>query len=394
MSEKSEVILRVENLSMLFGHKKAQANELLAQGVGKDEILKKTEVTVAVDKISFSVEEGKIFSLIGLSGSGKSTVVRCLNMLLTPTGGKIYYRGDDVSKYTPQELRDYRRTKVSMVFQSFGLISHRNVLDNVAFGLELRGVKKEERIDKAMEMVNMVGLNGWENKEITDLSGGMRQRVGIARALANNPDILLMDEPFSALDPLVRREMQFEMLSIQEKLNKTIVFITHDINEAFKLGNKVAIMRDGKIIQTDTPEDMTNSPTDDYVREFIDSADKSQIYYVKSYMQMPECLIHIREGVQIALKKMRTHGVSSAYIIGNGMRYVGVLPLEAAFKVRSGEITFEEAIIKDMITTTEDTQIADLMPIAANARYPIAVLDENQRLKGIISKAAVLTSLI
>lgn len=188
--------------------------------------------------------------------------------------------------------------------------------------------------------------------------------------------------------------MQFEMLSIQEKLNKTIVFITHDINEAFKLGNKVAIMRDGKIIQTDTPEDMTNSPTDDYVREFIDSADKSQIYYVKSYMQMPECLIHIREGVQIALKKMRTHGVSSAYIIGNGMRYVGVLPLEAAFKVRSGEITFEEAIIKDMITTTEDTQIADLMPIAANARYPIAVLDENQRLKGIISKAAVLTSLI
>lgn len=394
MNEKNEVILRVENLSMLFGSRKTQAREMMAQGDSKDKILEKTEVTVAVDDISFSVEQGKIFSLIGLSGSGKSTVVRCLNMLLTPTSGKIFYRGEDISTYSADELRDYRRNKVSMVFQSFGLISHRNVLENVAFGLELRGVKKEERIDKAMEMVNMVGLSGWENKEITDLSGGMRQRVGIARALANDPDILLMDEPFSALDPLVRREMQFEMLSIQEKLNKTIIFITHDINEAFKLGNKVAIMRDGRIIQTDTPEDMTNAPADDYVREFINSADKSQIYYVKSFMQMPDCLIHVREGVQSALNQMRKHGVSSAYIIGDGMRFVGILSLEAAFKVRAGEITFQDAIVKDLETTTEDTQISDLMPVAANAKYPIAVLDEKHRLKGIISKAAVLTSLI
>ena len=320
MNEQSEVILRVDNLSMLFGLRKTQAREMLAKGVGKDEILAKTEVTVAVDDVSFSVEQGKIFSLIGLSGSGKSTVVRCLNMLLTPTSGKVFYRGKDVSAYTPEELREYRRSKVSMVFQSFGLISHRNVLENVAFGLELRGVKKVERVDKAMEMVNMVGLSGWEYKDITDLSGGMRQRVGIARALANDPDILLMDEPFSALDPLVRREMQFEMLSIQGELNKLIIFSTHNINEAFKLGNKVAIMRDGKIIQTDTPEDMTDNPKDEYVREFINSADKSQIYYVKSYMQMPACLIHVREGVQRALGQMRTHGVSSAYIIADGLR--------------------------------------------------------------------------
>lgn len=281
-----------------------------------------------------------------------------------------------------------------MVFQSFGLMSHRNVLENVAFGLEIRGINKNEREEKAMKMIAMVGLNGWEHKSISNLSGGMRQRVGIARALANDPDILLMDEPFSALDPLVRREMQFELISIQEKLNKTVIFITHDIDEAFKLGNTVAIMRDGKIIQTDTPEGMTTNPADEYVRNFINSADKSKIFCVKNIMQKPSCLIHSRDGANNALNQMRNNGVSSAYVVGDKMQLVGILTLEQALKVRAGEITFANSFLTDIPTTSSDTQISDLIPMAAAAMFPIAVVDKENHLEGIVTKAAVLASLI
>ena len=393
VSEKKDIILRVEHLTKMFGRKQQQAGVMLKDNANKDDILRETGVTVAVDDISFEVERGKIFSLIGLSGSGKSTVVRCLNLLLQPTAGKILFEGQNIQEYSPKELLSYRREKVSMVFQSFGLLSHRNVLDNVAYGLEVRGVDKKKRFEKAMELIDMVNLGGWENKSVGDLSGGMRQRVGIARALTNDPDILLMDEPFSALDPLVRRDMQFEMLSIQEKLNKTIVFITHDIDEAFKLGNTVSIMRDGRIIQTDTPEGMTLSPKDDYVREFINSADKSQIYYVKNFMQTPSCLVRMEEGAGAALKQMRANDMSSAYVVDDRMRFVGVISLDAAFSVRAGSLTFKEALITDVPTTTADTQISELIPVASESRFPIAVLDAKQRLVGIISKAAILTSL-
>ncbi len=394
MTNDKDIILRVEHLTKMFGSKKQAARELLKKGASKEEILKQTGVTVAVDDISFDVERGKIFALIGLSGSGKSTVVRCLNRLHPATSGNIFFEGRDIEKFTKEELLEYRRTKLSMVFQSFGLMSHRDVLGNVAFGLEIRGIKKTEREEKAMELINMVGLNGWENKSITDLSGGMRQRVGIARALTNDPDILLMDEPFSALDPLVRHDMQFELLSIQEKLNKTVVFITHDINEAFKLGNTVAIMRDGKIIQTDTPEGMSSDPADDYVRDFINSADKAQIYSVGNIMQKPACLIHTRDGANNALKQMRENGVSSAYVVDEKMELVGILTLEQALKVRAGEGSFLDAIIRDLPTTTKDVQISDLIPVAAEAVYPIAVVDEKDRFIGIVTKAAVLASLI
>ncbi len=388
------IILKVEHLTKMFGNKRAAAREMLKKGKTKEEILKQTEVTVAVDDISFEVERGKIFALIGLSGSGKSTVVRCLNKLQPPTSGKIYFEGNDIAKYSKEELQVYRRQKISMVFQSFGLMSHRDVLGNVAYGLEIRGISKKDREEKAMEMISMVGLDGWERTNIANLSGGMRQRVGIARALANDPDILLMDEPFSALDPLVRREMQFELLSIQEKLNKTVVFITHDIDEAFKLGNTVAIMRDGKLIQVATPEEMSTNPADDYVRDFIDSADKSQIFSVKNIMQTPSCMVYLRNGANQALKQMRDNGVSSAYIVGDKLRYMGILTLEQALKVRAGEMSLEEAIITELPTTTPDTHISDLIPVAAEAPYPIAVVDEKDQLKGIVSKAAVLASLI
>lgn len=389
-----DIILRVEHLTKTFGRGTRQAMEMKANKRNKGDILKETGVTIAVDDVSFEIERGKIFSLIGLSGSGKSTVVRCLNLLLQPTSGKILFEGKNVQEYNAKELLEYRRKKVSMVFQSFGLLSHRNVLDNVAYGLEVRGMDKNSRVEKAISMIEMVNLKGWEKKNIGELSGGMRQRVGLARALANDPDILLMDEPFSALDPLVRRDMQFEMLSIQEKLNKTVIFITHDINEAFKLGNTVSIMRDGRIVQTDTPERMTISPADDYVREFINSADKAQIYYAKNLMQVPSCLVKVQEGARTALSQMRANDVSSAYVVDDGLRFIGVITLDGAFRVRSGEMTFREAIITDVATATADTQVSDLIPMASQTKYPIAVLDGKNRLIGIISKAAILTSLI
>ncbi len=391
--DQRDIILSVNDLTMMFGRRKQQAAQLRARNRSKDQILRETGVTIAVDNISFEVERGKIHTLIGLSGSGKSTVVRCLNLLLTPTAGTICFEGEDIQAFSPQQLRDYRRSKVSMVFQSFGLLSHRNVLDNVAYGLEVRGVKKADRQDKAMEMIEMVNLKGWESKAIGDLSGGMRQRVGIARALANDPDVLLMDEPFSALDPLVRRDMQFEMLSIQEKLDKTVVFITHDIDEAFMLGNMVSIMRDGRIVQTDTPEEMTIRPADDYVRDFINSADKAQVYQVRNFMQVPSSLVKLQEGANTALALMRANDVSSAYVVDKRMGFVGVLPLDAAFRVRAGELSFKEALVTDVPTTTADTQISDLIPTASQTKYPIAVLDEGGKLVGIISKARILTSL-
>ena len=393
-TKKKDIILRVEHLSKYYGANKTAAREMLKKGKNKDEILKETGVTIAIDDISFEVERGKIYVLIGLSGSGKSTVVRCLNRLNKPTEGKIFFEGTNIEEYNKHELLDFRRHKMSMVFQSFGLMSHRDVLGNVGYGLEVRGMNKAEREEKAMEMIQMVGLSGWEKTKISDLSGGMRQRVGIARALANDPDILLMDEPFSALDPLVRRDMQFELLSIQEKLNKTVVFITHDINEAFKLGNIVSIMKDGKIIQTDTPEGMSSNPANDYVESFINSADKAQIYFVENIMQTPSCLIHSRDGVSNALKEMRDEGLSSAYVVDEAMNFVGILPIENALKVRSKEMTFRDAIINDLPTTTMQTQIVDLLPVAAEAQYPIAVVDENNKLKGIVTKAAVLGSLV
>ncbi len=388
------IVLEVRNLSKLFGKNKTPAFELMKNGGDKGEVAKKLGVTVAVNDVSFQVERGKIFVLIGLSGSGKSTVVRCLNMLQKPTSGDVLYEGKSILNFDKKELLDFRRYKVSMVFQSFGLMSHRNVLENVAYGLEVRGTKKAEREAKAREIIKMVGLDGWEEYKISQLSGGMRQRVGIARALANDPDILLMDEPFSALDPLVRQDMQFELLSIQKKLNKTVVFITHDINEAFKLGDMVAIMKDGQIIQMDTPENMAANPINEYVENFITSADKGQIYSVKHIMQTPSCMIRTKDGANNALKQMRSHSVSSAYVVGDKLDLIGILTLDDAMKVRAGEMTMQDAVIRDILTTSEDTLISDLLSVAASAKYPIAVVDDENHLKGIVSKAAVLSSLV
>ena len=392
-SNEDKYILSVKNLTKLYGLNKNEAVKMLKAGAEKNEVFKKTGVTSAIWDMSFDVKQGEIFVIIGLSGSGKSTVIRCLNRLHNPTSGTILFDGKDIGKFSQKELTDFRRNKISMVFQNFGLMSHRDVISKIEYGLEIKGISKEEREKKAMEVLKMVGLEGLEHANINSLSGGMKQRVGIARALANDPEILLMDEPFSALDPLVRSDMQFELLSIQKKLKKTIIFITHDINEAFKLGDKVAIMKDSRLIQLDTPENMSANPADDYVRQFIDSADKTKVISVKQIMFNPSCIIRLKEGAGIAIREMKSNRVSSAYVIDNHMKFLGIITIDNALKCRNENGFLSDYIFNEIPTTSSDALINDILPIAANTKFPIAVID-NGELMGIVSKASILSTLI
>ncbi len=391
---KNDYIIQVNHLTKLYGAaNRAEASRMMKEGRSKEEVLRETGVTVALWDVSFKVKRGEVFVIIGLSGSGKSTVIRTLNMLNRPTAGQILFEDSAIDTFGKKDLNEYRRDKISMVFQSFGLMSHRDVLGNVVYGLEIKGLPRVERERKAMEMLDMVGLKGYEHASIGSLSGGMRQRVGIARALANDPEVLLMDEPFSALDPLVRKDMQFELLSLQRKLEKTVVFITHDINEAFKLGDTVAIMRDGRLIQVGTPEEMSASPADDYVREFIDSADKTKVLCARHVMLTP-CVVRETDSPDYALREMKNGGGSSAYVVGRPMKFLGIVNVEAAIRARKERKSLKEVYVTDVATTAADTVISDILPVAAEAKYPIAVLENDGSLVGIVSKASVLSSLM
>lgn len=392
-------ILEVRHLYKIFapldfrGEKK-MAYKLLELGATRQDVLEATGMTAAVTDVSFRVGKGEIFVLIGLSGSGKSTLVRCLNMLHRPSRGEVLIDGEDITAYDEVKLQKLRRTKISMVFQNGGLLAHRDVMGNVGYGLEIRGVKKEEREAKALEMIRMVGLEGHERESLDSLSGGMRQRVGIARALASDPDILLMDEAFSALDPLVKNDLQFELLRIQEQTGKTIIFITHDINEAFKLGSRVGILRDGRMIQLDTPEKMLSAPANDYVRRFIDSVDTTKVLTVKHIMTVPGSVIKKTDGANVALNSMRASGVSSAYVVSDYMHFDGIITLEGALSVRDGKKTFEEAIIQEVpFVRNLDAPVSSIVPLAAKTQYPLAVVDEHDVFRGIVTKASVLSSL-
>ncbi|NLJ78726.1 MAG: glycine betaine/L-proline ABC transporter ATP-binding protein [Tissierellia bacterium] len=387
-------LLSLKNVSKLFGSEKNRALKLKRSGADKDTIYEKTGVTVALWDATFDIKEGEVFVIIGLSGSGKSTLVRCFNLLNKPTSGQIYFQGKDINKFNREQLNDYRRNRISMVFQQFGLMSHRDVLGNVEYGLEVKGLSRDERCEKAKEMISMVGLDGYENEPITSLSGGMKQRVGIARALANDPEVLLMDEPFSALDPLVRKDMQFELLTIQRKLNKTIVFITHDIDEAFKLGDRVAIMKDGEIVQIATPEEMSEHPADDYVSQFIDDADKTQVISVRNVMITPNSIVRLGGNLNHAINTMRTHGVSSAYVVGEKMKLQGVITIDDAIQARKEGLTISDVLIRDINTTSPDALLVDIMSMATQTPFPIAVVDEEDSLKGIVSKVHVLSSML
>ena len=392
--ESKKNMIEVQNISKLYGLNKSEAAKMMREGSEKEAVQKKTGVSVALWDVNMKIPQGQIFVIIGLSGSGKSTLVRCFNRLNKPTSGKVLFEGKDLATLSKKELLEFRRNKIAMVFQSFGLMSHRDVLGNVAYGLEIKGISKEEREKKAMDVISMVGLNGWEHQSCDSLSGGMRQRVGIARALTNDPDVLLMDEPFSALDPLVRQDMQFELLQIQRKLRKTVVFITHDIDEAFNLGDVVAIMKDGKVIQTDTPDQMSEHPANEYVEAFINNADKSRVLSVYNIMITPKTLVRVGDGVEQALRVMNKNELSTVYVVDDNLHLVGILTIADAVHARQNHLPISDVVQKDIPVVDPDTLVADIMALAAEAPYPIAAVGKDGQLKGIVTKAKVLSSLV
>ena len=276
--------IEIKDLYLVFGHDKQKALKMLRKGKTKQEILKETGCTIAVNNANFTIRQGEIFVIMGLSGSGKSSLLRCLNLLNRPTSGKVIVNGKDIAHMGKEELRHVRRRELAMVFQHFGLLPHRTVLENIAFGLELQGVDKTEREQKARECMSLVKLDGYADMLISELSGGMQQRVGLARALANDPEMLLMDEAFSALDPLIRIEMQDELLALQSKMKKTIVFITHDLEEAIKLGDRIAIMRDGNVEQVGTSEEILTEPANAYIRNFVEKVERRRVITATSIM--------------------------------------------------------------------------------------------------------------
>ncbi len=392
MSEKIKI--KVEKLTKIFGKRPKEILKRLKKNQSKEKIFKETGYTVGVKNVSFVVNEGEFFVIMGLSGSGKSTLIRCLNMLNKPSAGNIYVDGEDVVKYSPSQLREFRQKKAAMVFQNFGLFNHRTVLGNVEYGLEVRGMTQEERKIIALETIESVGLSGWENKYITELSGGMQQRVGLARALANNPDILLMDEPFSALDPLIRRDMHLELLDIQSKLKKTIVFITHDVNEAFKLGDRVAVMKDAEIVQIGEPEDILNNPSNSYIENFVRGIDRSKVLQAKHIMVKPTAMVNLKHGLKVAIKEMESNSISSVFVVGDNRKLEGIVTIDDAIEAVKKRKTLQEALKQCYFTADEETYVEKLIPMAVDTKYPIAVINENRKLMGIIMRVSVLSGLI
>lgn len=390
MSEK----IVVNNLVKIFGTKPQIALEKLKEGWGKDEILNKTGQTVGLRDVSFSVKEGEIFVIIGLSGSGKSTLIRCLNLLNRPTSGEIIVDGENIIDYDKERLRKFRQEKMAMVFQQFGLFPHRTVLENVEYGLEIRNVDKDKRRRIALESIEEVGLKGWEDKMPDELSGGMQQRVGLARALANDPDVLLMDEPFSALDPLIRRDMQLELLDLQWKLKKTIIFITHDINEAFKLGDRVAVMKDGSIVQIGTPEEILNNPSNEYIEDFVKDIDRTKVVQAKDIMKRPNALVSLKDGVRVAIREMELNSISSVFVVGKDRQIQGIVTIDDCIKAAKDKTSLKDILKQDYYTTTEDRFIEDLIDKAVKTKYPIVVVDDDDKLKGIIVRTSILSGLL
>lgn len=386
--------LKIENVSKIFGPRPKKVIPMIENGVSKEEILAKTGHTVGVYNASMEIMEGETFVIMGLSGSGKSTLIRCLNLLNRPTSGAIYVDGENVVDYNKTQLKYYRQKKIAMVFQHFGLFSHRTVLENIEYGLEVRGMSKSERQTIAQKHLETVGLKGYENQYPDELSGGMRQRVGIARALANDPDILLMDEPFSALDPLIRREMQLELLDIQNRLQKTIIFITHDVNEAFKIGDRVAVMKNGKVEQIGTPEEILDKPASNYISEFIRDIDRSKILQAEHIMTKPYGLVSLKDGLNVATQVMRENGISSAFVTDRKRQLQGIITIDQAIDGIKQRKTLQEVMSKDVKSVQSDEYVQDIIPYVLESKYPLVVTDEEQTIKGIILRVHVLASLI
>ncbi|OAQ56140.1 quaternary amine ABC transporter ATP-binding protein [Enterococcus thailandicus] len=384
--------VEVKKLTKIFGKKTQTALEMMQQHQPKTEILKKTGATVGVYDVNFDVKEGEIFVIMGLSGSGKSTLIRLLNRLIEPTAGNIYIDGEDVSKLNKEELREVRRHKINMVFQNFGLFPQRTILENTEYGLEVRGVPKEERQKKAEQALENSGLLSFKDQYPNQLSGGMQQRVGLARALANDPEILLMDEAFSALDPLIRREMQDELLELQASVQKTIIFITHDLNEALRIGDRIALMKDGEIMQIGTGEEILTNPANEYVREFVEEVDRSKVLTAQNIM-VPALTTNIEvDGPNVALTRMRSEEVSMLMAVDKKRHLKGIITAENALEARRQKRPLTDFLDENVTTIDKDMLVNDIFNIIYDSPTPLAVVD-NGKLRGVVIRGSVIEAL-
>ena len=378
--------IEIKDLCLVFGKNKGKAFKLLAKGKAKQEIMKESGCIVAVNNVNLNIEEGEIFVIMGLSGSGKSTLLRCINRLIHCTSGEVLINGEDIARVSDKELQQIRRKTLAMVFQNFGLLPHRSVLHNIAFGLELQGIKKKERESIALEAMQQVGLEGYGSKMVSELSGGMQQRVGLARALANNPEILLMDEAFSALDPLIRVQMQNELLALQTKMKKTIVFITHDLSEAVKLGDRIAIMKDGEIVQVGTPEEILTDPANKYVKRFVENVDRTKVITAASIMMENPVSAHLqKETPDELVQKMRELKIGVMPIVNDTQTLVGEVRLSDLIKLdKEGKKVINPAVRPEVHSVLSDTILEDILPLLTHTNSPIWVVDEQRKFLGII----------
>jgi glycine betaine/proline transport system ATP-binding protein len=386
----------VKNLYKVFGDAPNAAMQLLRQGLSKDEVFERSGQSVGVNNASFTIREGEIFVIMGLSGSGKSTVVRLLNRLIEPTSGQVLYEGRDIAALGRDELLQLRRKDLSMVFQSFALMPHMNVLDNTAFGLDLSGIKRDERRRRALSALAQVGLEQHAYSYPDELSGGMQQRVGLARALANDPPVMLMDEAFSALDPLIRTEMQDELLRLQQENKRTIIFISHDLDEAMRIGDRIAIMEGGRVVQVGSPEEILNNPADDYVASFFRGVDVSIVLNAGDIARKKQVTVIERPGVGLrtGLEELRQDDRDFAYVLGKDHKFRGVVSEQSLKQaIQQQKSTLADAFIEGIETLPADMPVSSLIGIVASAPCGLPVVDSQGRYQGVVTKTALLETL-
>lgn len=386
--------IQLRNIYKIFGKNPQRGIDLLGKGMSKDEILNKAKLVVGVSDVSFDIYEGETVVVMGLSGSGKSTLIRCVNRLMEPTAGQVVVDGVDVTKLDPDELRDFRRKKFSMVFQSFALFPHRTVVQNVEYGLEIQGVEPEERRERALNSLNLVGLEGWGDHYPVNLSGGMKQRVGLARALTVDPDVLLMDEAFSALDPLIRTDMQDELIALNDRVQKTIMFITHDLDEALKMGDRIVLMKDGEVVQVGTPEEILTRPATEYVERFVANVDITKVLTAEDVMKRPRPVAYVKDGPRVALRKMRESGLSGIFVVRQSGELVGHLSAErAADAAKKEDKWVDEVTDREHVSAVPlDYPVRQLFALCTSGN-PVAVIDENKILKGIVVRGSIIAAL-
>ncbi|CAN5506260.1 glycine betaine/L-proline ABC transporter ATP-binding protein ProV [soil metagenome] len=385
----------IDHVFKVFGDKPQAALELVRQGCSKQEILAQTGNSIGVFDATFTIEAGEIFVVMGLSGSGKSTLVRLLNLLIEPTAGHILIDGTDISQLKDSQLRALRRKDISMVFQSFALMPHMSVLDNTAFGLELAGVDRAQRHAQAAQALEQVGLAGWGASYPDELSGGMQQRVGLARALASDPSILLMDEAFSALDPIIRTEMQSELLRLQQVRRRTVVFISHDLDEAMRIGDRIAIMKDGHVVQVGTPDEILRNPADDYVRSFTHGVDAAAVFKATDIARKTQVVVseHPSRGSRAALKMLEDRDREYAYVVSPAEQYLGLVSAESlrrALHEHEGPLGLAQAFLPDVQPIASTDFVSNLYGQVAQAPYAVPVVAEDGRYCGAISKTTLL----